>query len=338
MTRGAGPGMLRARPVAVFTDLSAEALAAAMRRFGLPPPERTRAEPRGATNTNHHVWAGGRRWFLRLAEGKADADVLFEAEVLRFLSEAGFPVPRLRLADDGRPFARVAGRQAMLFSYAAGEEIPRAAAGPERCRRVGELLGRLHDLSAGFCADRPNPYPPARVRAWLDALRPDGGGDPEVRAALPALEEELARAEAIPAAPRGLVHGDLFVENVLWIGDRVGHVLDWEMSCVEAFAFDLGVALNAWCWVDGAGHDAARARALLDGYRSRRRLEPETADALHAWTRFAALRFAASRIHGFHLAGVGPERLTWKDWRGYRDRLLALRAMGAGAFRARLGL
>ncbi len=329
--------MLRAR-MAVYTDLGAGDLAAVARRFGLPAPERARPEPRGATNTNCHLWAGGRRYFLRLNEGKSDAEVLFEAEVLRFLAASRYPVPRLHPADDGRPFAAVAGKQAMLFSYAAGEEISRAQAGPERCRRVGEQLGRLHELSSGFGGDRPNPYAPPRVRGWIEALRPDGGGDPEVRAALPLLEEELALAEALPAAPRGLVHGDLFVENVLWIGDRVSHVLDWEMSCVDALAWDLGVAVNAWCWVDGHGHDPARVRALLEGYRSRRRLEPETVEALHAWTRYAALRFAASRIHGFLLAGVGPERLTWKDWRGYRDRLLALRALGARGFRARLGL
>jgi homoserine kinase type II len=324
--------------MAVYTDLSTDALAAVARRFGLPALDRARPEPRGATNTNHHLWAGGQRFFLRLNEGKSDAEVLFEAEVLRFLSATGFPVPRLHLADDGLPFVRVAGKQAMLFSYAAGEELPRAAAGPERCRSVGAQLGRLHELSGGFPGDRPNPYAPSRVRGWIEALRPDGGGDPEVRAALPVLEEELLRAEALPAAPRGLAHGDLFVENVLWIGDRVSCVLDWEMSCVEAFAWDLGVALNAWCWVDGQGHDAGRARALLDGYGTRRRLDPETADALHAWTRFAALRFAASRIHGFRLARIGPERLTWKDWRGYRDRLLALRALGERGFRERLGL
>ncbi len=323
--------------MALYTELSAEALAAALARFGLPAPERVRPEPRGATNSNWHVWAGGERLFLRLAEGKEDADVLFEAEVLDVLADARFPVPRLRRAGDGRPFARIAGRQAMLVAYAAGEELSRAAAGPERCRRVGEQLGRLHALASAFPGERPNPYGPARVRAWVEALRREGG-DPELRAALPLLEEELALAEALPGAPRGLVHGDLFVENVLWIGERIGTVLDWEMSCVDAFAFDLGVAVNAWCWVEGHGHDAVRARALLDGYRSQRRLEPETAGALHAFTRFAALRFTASRIHGFQLAGVGPDRLTWKDWRTYRDRLVALRALGERGFRERLGL
>jgi homoserine kinase type II len=317
--------------MALYTVLGDAELGEAVRAFGLPAPDRVRPEPRGGVNTNHHVWAGGRRFFLRVNEGKSDADVRFEAEVLRFLADARFPVPPLVPAADGAPFVAAAGRQVMLFEYAPGEEVPRDAATPAHARRVGEALGRLHDLAGGFPGDRPNPYGTARVAAWLGELGPDGGGDAEVAAALPALRRELARTAALPGAPRGLVHGDLFTDNVLWIGDRPSAILDWEMACTETFAFDLGVALSAWCY--GDRYDPARAGALLEGYRARRKVEPETLEALYPWTRFAALRFAVSRIVGYHRAALGPERLVKKDWRRYRDRLAALDAMGEAGFR-----
>jgi homoserine kinase type II len=322
--------------MALYTVLTPEQIADAVRRFGLPTPDRVASEPKGSVNTNYHLWAGGERYFLRLNEGKTEADVLFEAEVQRYLHEARYPVARLHLADDGRPYVPVAGKPAMLFAYAPGEEITREAAGPERCRRVGEQLGRLHDLAAGFTAERANPYGPERVRRWLAELEPDGGGDPEVAAALPVLRDELARYAALPATARGLVHCDLFIDNVLWIGDRVSFVLDWEMSCTGPFALDLGIALNAWCY--GDGYDPERAAALVAGYRARRALDPPTVAALYGWTRYGALRFTASRIHAFHLAELGTDRLAWKDWRRYRDRLVALRDMGEAAFLAMLGL
>lgn len=327
---GADPAM------ALYTVLSPDQIAAALERFGLPAPSQLKPEPKGSVNTNYHVWSDGHRWFLRLNEGKTEADVLFEAEVQRYLHAARFPVPELRLAVDGRPWVELAGKQAMLFAYAPGEELAGAAVGPERCRRLGEQLGRLHELAAGFGAERSNPYGLARVERWLAQLRPDGGGDAQVAAALPVLEEELARAAQLPGAPRGLVHGDLFVDNVLWIGERIGAVLDWEMSCVDPFAYDLGVAVNAWCFTDGYQPD--RARALLAGYRSQRRIEPETIEALYPWARYAALRFTASRIHAFQRAVLGADRLTWKDWRRYRDRLAALRAMGWAGYRELLDL
>lgn len=321
----------------IQTVLDEATIAAALRAFGLPPPDRVRPEPRGGVNTGYHLWSGGRRLYLRVSEGKTDADVAFEVEVLRFLAAARFPVPPLELAPDGRAAIPVAGRPTLLFHYAAGEELGPGAVTEDHCRRVGELLARLHDLAAAFPGGRPNPHGPARVAAWLAALRPDGGGDPEVAAALPLLEEELERARALPAAPGGLVHGDLFPDNVRWIGDRVGTVLDWEMACAEAFAFDLGIALCAWTY--GADRfDGGRAAALLAGYRARRRAEPETLAALYPWTRFVALRFAASRIHGYHRAALPPDRLVRKDWRRYRDRLASLRAMGEDGFRALAGL
>ncbi len=321
--------------MAHYTELTPAALAEACARFGLPPPDRVQPEPRGRVNTSYHLWCGAERWFLRLAEAASEADVRFEAEVQRYLFQARFPVPRLVTTTAGQPFATVGGKPAMLFAYAPGEEVARADAGPERCRRIGEQLGRLHELSAGFTLERANPYGAARVAGWLAELG-DGGADAEVRGALPLLQEELAAAASLPGAPRGLCHGDLFIDNVLWLGDRVGYLLDWEMSCTEAFAWDLAVAVDAWCW--RGGHDHLRAVALVEGYRSRRKLEPETVAALHAHARAQALRYAVGRLRAFPGGPPPGGQVVWKDWRSYRDRLTALRSMGEAGYLRLLGL
>ncbi len=321
--------------MALYTPLSPDELAEVAGGFGLARPERTAPEPKGSVNTNYHLWAGGRRYFLRVAEGKTDEDVEFEAGVLRFLEEARFPAVRLIRSADGASHVRVRGRQAMLFAYSAGEELSREAVTPEHCRRVGEQLGRLHQLAPGFHSHRANPYGLERVGPWIAELEPDGGGDDEVKRALPVLRDELETAARLPAAPMGLVHGDLFIDNALWIGDRVSAILDWEMACVDAFAWDLAVAMNAWCYTDR--FEPERIRALLSGYGSRAAIDRDTRAALYPWARYAALRYTASRIHAFHLAELGEDRLAWKDWSRYRDRLLALRQMGEPGFRELLG-
>jgi homoserine kinase type II len=319
--------------MAIYTELTGEEIALALAAYGLPAPERVVPEPKGYVNTNHHVWSGGRRLFLRLAEASSDADVAFEAEVHGFLAEARFPAPRLLRTSSGAPAVRVRGRSALLFAYAPGEELRPGDVTADHCRRVGEALARLHDLASGFAADRANPFGPARVAGWMATLREDPRDD-DVRAALPLLEDELDRAWRLPGAPSGLVHGDPFVDNVLWIGGRVSAVLDWEMSCVEAFAYDVGVALSAWCWEDG--FLPARAEALAAGYRAGRRVEAETAEALLPFARYAALRFAASRLVALRAPDLGRDRMPRKDWRPYRDRLLALREMGEEGFRQML--
>ncbi len=328
--------MLLAPPMALYTPLSDQQLADVLRRYGLPPPERTLPEPKGSVNTNYHLWSGGKRWFLRLNEGKTAEDVAFEADVLRFLAREGFPAAPLVLASGGAAQIEVAGRPAMLFAFAEGQELERTDVTPERCRRIGAELGRLHAIAPRFERARPNPYRWSRVSEWVSELEPDGGGDPLVAPCLPMLRDELAQSVSLPAAPRGLVHGDLFLDNVLWVGERVSAVLDWEMSCVDAFAYDLAVMVNAWCY--GERFEPALARALLAGYRERTSLDAATAGALFAYARYVALRYTASRIHAFHLAALPADRLAWKDWTRYRDRLAALRAMGEAGFRALVGM
>jgi homoserine kinase type II len=317
--------------MAVYTPLTPEQLHLVARGFGLDAVDRAVAEPKGSVNTNYHLWSGSRRYFLRVNEGKTDAEVEFEARVLGHLEARRFPAVRLVPAAGGRSHVVVAGKQAMLFAFAPGEELERSEVTALQCRRAGEAMGRLHELSHDLGAERPNPYAWTRVAGWVRDLEPDGDGDPEVAAALPMLRDELARCEVLPQAPRGLVHGDLFLDNVLWTGDELSVVLDWEMACTDAFAYDLAVAVLAWCY--GSRFEPGLTRALLDGYRSRARLERSTADALYAYARYAALRYTASRIHAFHRTALGADRLAWKDWTRYRDRLAALRKMGEPGFR-----
>src|SRR5512141_2591280 len=99
--------------MAIYTELSADEIAEVLAAYGLPPPERAVPEPKGYVNTNHHVWSGGRRFFLRLAEASTDADVVFEAEVHAYLAAAHFPAPRLLRTSSGAPAARARGKSAL---------------------------------------------------------------------------------------------------------------------------------------------------------------------------------------------------------------------------------
>lgn len=321
--------------MAEYTPIDPPQMAAALARFGLPAPTQSKPEPRGAVNTGYHVWAGGRRFFLRVNEAKREADVRFEAEVQAYLHAARFPVPEIHLTTDGKPWVEIAGKPAVLFAYAAGEDVGPAEVRPEHCRRLGEQLGRLHELSAGFAHHRPNPHGRRWVDGCLDALQRSPPTDPEAAAVLPMLRDEAAFARALLEPPRGLVHGDLFPDNVLWIGDRISAVLDWEMSGIDPFAYDLGVALNAWCFL--GTFQADRAEALLAGYRARRRIEPETLEALHEWSRFAALRWTVARLQGYRPPGAHGAVPPGKEWREFRDRLAALRGMAEPSFRALIG-
>jgi homoserine kinase type II len=322
--------------MAEYTLIDPPQMAAALAHFGLPAPTQSKPEPKGAVNTGYHVWTGGHRFFLRVNENKTEADVRFEAEVQQYLHAARYPVPELRRTQDGKPWVEIAGKPAMLFAYAPGEDLAPAALTAQRCQRLGEQLGRLHELAAGFAHHRANPYGRHWVDEQLAALHRSPPTDPEAAGVLPMLQDEAAFAHKLPGAPRGLVHGDLFPDNVLWIGDRISALLDWEMCGIDPFAYDLGVAINAWCFA--GTFQADRAKALLTGYRGSRKIEPETLSGLYEWTRFAALRFTVARLKGYPPAGAHAPAPPGKDWREFRDRLAALRGMAEASFRALIGM
>lgn len=312
--------------MAVHTTLSEEQLSQACALFGLSRLLSYRGIPQGSQNTLYRVETPEGRHVLRLSEGRADAEVAYELALVKFLADAGFPCPWPRVSTSGRLWEPVQGRQACVFQYMAGELIAPGEVTDEHCEQVGEQLGHLHVLGEAHAGSLPNRFSPAQISRWAEGLL--AVDDIAVREAAPVWLEE-ARSPWL-ALPRGHIHADLFMDNVLWIGGQVTAVLDFEMACVDALALDVAIALCAWCY--GDRFLRPRARALLRGYQSRRRLTGAERDGLYGLARFAAARYAVTRVRDFHLSPLPPDRLVKKDWRRYRDRLLELRAMGPAGF------
>lgn len=322
--------------MAIYTALEASDLDEVARAFELGSVERAVGIPAGSINTNLWLTTAKGRFFLRHTTVRSGEDLDFEAGLLALLAEARFPAPRLLRTGSGAAFLPLAGGRVSVFRYIAGEERKREQLTPEHCERLGAELGRLHRLTSSFTRDRANPYAPAVVSGWLEELlrRPE----PELREVAEGLSAALARAlaEGSGLLPRGAIHGDLFIDNVLWVEDRVSAFLDFEMACRDAYALDLAITLNAWCF-DGR-YQPVLARALLRAYQSERPLALVERQALWAQALYGAVRYTASRIRDFHLSPLPADRLVRKDFRTYWARTRALLEMGPEGFAQRIGL
>jgi homoserine kinase type II len=137
--------------------------------------------------------------------------------------------------------------------------------------------------------------------------------------------------------PRGVIHADLFMDNVKWLGDRVSALFDFEMACRDAYVLDVAITLNAWCF-DNGEYRPELCRGLLRGYQVERSLMPVEREHLFGHALFGAVRYTASRIRDFHLSGLPPDKLAPKDFRTYLARARALSAMGPGGLRALAGV
>jgi len=313
---------------AALGDAELEAIAAA---YGLPGPFRATGIPQGSINTNYRLETPGGRLFLRHTTVRSADDLRFEAALLHHLEESQYPAPHLVPAKDGAPFFEIAGGRVTLFHYLPGEELTRDRLAPEHLERLGAEVGKLHRVGNSFIGDRQNPYSPQVVRDWLLELEIHKA--PELRAIARELLQLLERAVRPFAGviPRGVIHADIFMDNVKWLGDRVAAIFDFEMACRDALALDLAITLNAWCF-DG-GYQPALASALVRGYEQERKLTPPEREHLFEYALFGAVRYTASRIRDFHLSPLPPERLFPKDFRTYLARARQLSAMGPQKFR-----
>jgi homoserine kinase type II len=283
----------------------------------------------GTINTNVVVDTAAGRLFLRVNEGKARDDVEREAAIVSHVAARGVATPAPLLAPGGAPFIDWNGSYVSLFPWVEGRVLARAEVTAAHARAAGAALARLHLAGLDYPDRRPGRYEPDEIGrrfARIAAL-----GDPALGQAVAELGPELARLEDERQAgvAGGLIHADLFIDNVLFAGTGVAALLDFEQAAWGCLGYDLAVCLLAF----GFGRDdflPAVTRALLEGYQTVRPVAPEERRAFGADLRFAACRFAVTRITDVHLRrrDGAPEG---KDFRRYLLRLRRVREHLAAA-------
>jgi homoserine kinase type II len=276
----------------------------------------------GTINTNVRVETSGGTLFLRINEGKTRDDVEREAEIVAHAAARGVPTPAPLRARDGAPFAAWRDMLASVFPWVPGRTLARADVTPAHAALVGRALGALHVASAGFTDHRPGRYEPDEIRRRATHVAGLGHAELVGAAAVLGLALDGLEDERAAALPTGIIHGDLFIDNVLFAEGaepRLGALLDFEQASWGRLAYDLAVTTLAF----GYGRDDFRAdvtRALLDAYAFVRAPTDLERHAFGAELRFAACRFAVTRITDVHLkreAGAPGG----KDFRRYLARL-----------------
>ncbi len=289
----------------------------------------------GTVNTNVGVDLGdGRRVFLRVNEGKDRADVQREAQIVAHAARKGVLTPAPLPTADGSPFLTWKGLFVSLFPWVVGRTLGRGDVGPAHAHSVGSALARLH-LAGADLADRGvGRYEPDEIDRRVKAIVQDARSvtDPAVAAAVALLVPELRScATDRHELPMGLIHGDLFIDNTLF-GENGALValLDFEQASWGRLAYDVAVSALAF----GYGRDDFRpdvTRAFLDGYAQVR--HPTTAEraGFGAELRFAACRFAVTRITDVYLRRA-PGAPAGKDFNRYLQRLASVKAhLAAGS-------
>ena len=299
--------------MAVYTDIDEEELEAFLAAYPVGGLLSYKGIAEGVENSNFLLHCSGpdgngASYILTLYERRVDeADLPFFLGLMRHLADRGLRCPLPIERADGELLGRLAGRPAAIISFLEGVWLRRPRV--EHCREVGAAMARLHLAGEGFDLRRSNALDEAAWRPLYESIGKgiDGvapGLRAEVEAALDAADANWPRG-----LPEGVVHADLFPDNVFFLGDRFSGMIDFYFACDDILAYDLTIALNAWCFERDGSFNVTKGAALLRGYDSVRSLGDDEIDALPVLARGAALRFLLTRLYDWlHIPDGGLVR------------------------------
>jgi homoserine kinase type II len=285
--------------MAVYTPVSAEAMAALLTRYDAGTLVSAKGIAEGVENSNFLIdtsgGGDGARFILTLYEKRVDAtDLPFFFALLDHLAARGLPVPRAIRDGDGAQLQQVAGRPACLIEFLPGVSVTTPT--PAQARSAGAALGRMHHALNDFGGDRPNRM---GLRGWHELAGQCGAALDDIAPGLcRRVGDELAWLDAHWPAhlPHAVVHADLFPDNVLMRGDAVGGMIDFYFACNEVRAWDVAIAHAAWSFdATGTHYDGAVGDAILTGYDGAFGLSHAERAAFAALARGACLRFLLTR-------------------------------------------
>lgn len=283
--------------MSVFTSVSIQELQAWLQGYSIGEVVELKGISSGITNTNYFVTTTQGRYVLTLFEHNTMEELPYFIDLMSHLATHGVPCPEPITNDVGVSLHMLNGKPAVLISCLSGRDIK--VPDVKHCAEVGAVLAKMHIAGQSFVernADKPHRNP--RDMEWR--IRTAA----QVMPHLPAEDQQLLNntlafqsALDTSALPKGIVHADLFRDNVLFDGDNIGGLIDFYYACNDVLAYDLAITVNDWCVQADGALDSARVNAMLDAYQA---IRPLTEDEHAAWNSMlciAALRFWLSRLY-----------------------------------------
>jgi len=317
--------------MAVYTEIADEEVQAFALGYDIGRVIACKGIAEGIENSNFLLVTEQGPFILTLYERRVKRDDLpFFIALMEHLAAHGIPCPVPVRGRDGRALRILAGRCAAVVTFLRGMWPKRPQ--PGHCQALGEALARLHVAGADFPMRRRNDL---SVEGWRPlyesaAYRP-GAVAPDLAAELTG---ELAVLERRwpQALPQGVIHADLFPDNVFFEGDRLSGLIDFYFACNDFLAYDLAVCINAWCFEGDGSFNITKARRLVTGYTTVRPLSAEELVSLPLLSRGAAMRFLLTRLYDW-LNTPKDALVTPKNPMEYLQKLRFHRgARGLGAY------
>src|SRR5436190_3581354 len=290
--------------MAVYTDVAAEDLSRFLAGYDIGALLSYKGIAEGVENSNFLVHTAQGHYILTLYERRvAERDLPFFLALMEHLASRGINCPQPVRNRAGKVLGKLAGRPAAIVTFLDGMWIRRPSAA--HCGALGEALARLHLAGGDFAMRRDNALSVAGWRQLYEGCRErahkvDRNLETLVGAELVALERDLPRG-----LPQGVIHADLFPDNVFFLGDKLSGLIDFFFACTDTLGYDVAICLNAWSFETDHSFNVTKGKSLLQAYTQIRPLSATERQALPLLARGASMRFLLTRLVDWFDVPVG---------------------------------
>ncbi|NSZ62149.1 homoserine kinase [Agrobacterium tumefaciens] len=312
--------------MAVYTDITEDDLRNFLIQYDVGSLTSYKGIAEGVENSNFLLHTTKDPLILTLYEKRVEkSDLPFFLGLMQHLAARGLSCPLPLPRKDGELLGELSGRPAALISFLEGMWLRKPEA--KHCREVGKALAAMHLAGEGFEIKRPNALSVDGWKVLWDksedrADEVEKGLRQEIRP-----EIDYLAAHWPKHLPAGVIHADLFQDNVFFLGDELSGLIDFYFACNDLLAYDVSICLNAWCFEKDGAYNVTKGKALLEGYQSVRPLSEAELDALPLLARGSALRFFLTRLYDWLTTPAGA-LVVKKDPLEYLRKLRFHRSIG----------
>jgi homoserine kinase type II len=285
--------------MAVYTDVAAEELAEFLGAYDIGELLSYKGIAEGVENSNFLLHTSAGHFILTLYEKRVKkGDLPFFLGLMTHLASHGISCPQPVKNKSGEALSSLAGRPAAIINFLEGvwPRKPNAA----HCAGVGQALAKMHLAGRDFGMSRANALSVPGWRPLFDAAASRADELQHGLRAFIGTELDYLEGSVWPQhLPQGVIHADLFPDNVFFLGEKVSGIIDFTFACNDTLAYDVAICLNAWCFESDCSFNVTKARAFLGAYGRERQLSEAEQNALPVLARGAALRFLLTRLVDF---------------------------------------
>ena len=308
--------------MAVYTKLNQNKIKEILSHYNLGKLDSFKSIEEGVENTNYFLLINKKKFILTIFEKRVKSkDLPFFSELMSFLNKANFKCPSPILNIKNKTITDFNGKKLMIVSFLEGKAKRNLT--PTNCKSVGVEIAKMHGLTKNLKLSRQNDL---SIKSWRKIFDSVKDKCTKIHKDLPKLiEENLKDVEKNwpKNLPKGIIHADLFQDNIFFVQDKFSGIIDFYFSCEDFLAFEIAICFNALCFDGLKGNlsfNVTKAKNFIDGYTSIRKLDNEEIDSIKVLSQGAALRFLLTRVFD-SLNTIKGSKVKIKDPMEYLKRL-----------------